>query len=249
MSGPTIFWDFDGTLAHRPGRWGGAMMEALDLEAPGHGTVRGDLRGRLETGFPWHEPDVPHPELRDPDAWWARLMPVLRTAFAGVDHGGADLDRLCATTRARYVDPSSYHLFDDTLPVLTALRDRGWRHVVLSNHVPELHAIVDGVGLRDLLDDVISSADTGFEKPHAEAYAIARRAAGHPERRWMVGDNPIADVRGAEANGLPAILVRNRAEGVLRQAADLHEAMRWIDAAMAASADSRSVEGDVEDGG
>jgi len=229
MSRPTIFWDFDETLARRPGRWGAALLEALDAHVPGHGVTRDDIRPHLRTGFPWHTPDEPHPETTDPDAWWERLNAVLSDAFVRVGHG-ASAGALCAAARARYVDARSYGLFDDTLPVLERLRDAGWRHVVLSNHVPELPDIVAGVGLGGLVEHVVTSARTGYEKPHAEAYAIARRVAGDPERCWMIGDNPEADVRGAESAGIPAILVRNDAPGIPRRSPDLHGVLRWLDA-------------------
>jgi hypothetical protein len=29
-------WDFDGTLAHRPGMWSGCLLETLDEHQPGH---------------------------------------------------------------------------------------------------------------------------------------------------------------------------------------------------------------------
>jgi ribonucleotide monophosphatase NagD (HAD superfamily) len=38
---------------------------------------------------------------------------------------------------------------------------------------------------------------------------------------WMVGDNPKADVRGAEAVGLPAILVRGPKRGARHHCEDL----------------------------
>ena len=44
----------------------------------------------------------------------------------------------------------------------------------------------------------------------------------------MIGDNPIADVRGAEAAGIPAILVRANHPDVERQANDLHAALRFL---------------------
>lgn len=31
-----LLWDFDGTLAERPGMWSGALLEVLDAEQPGH---------------------------------------------------------------------------------------------------------------------------------------------------------------------------------------------------------------------
>lgn len=82
---------------------------------------------------------------------------------------------------------------------------------MLSNHVPELDAIVAQLGLAPLLDAVVNSAVTGYEKPQPDAFAIARRAAGDPSEIWMVGDNPKADVEGARAAGIPAILVRSEA--------------------------------------
>ena len=38
----------------------------------------------------------------------------------------------------------------------------------------------------------------------------------------MVGDNPVADVAGAEAVGIPAILVRSKAKQGIRQADGLN---------------------------
>jgi putative hydrolase of the HAD superfamily len=89
--------------------------------------------------------------------------------------------------------------------------------VILSNHVPELEAIISGLGIRDRFAAVITSALIGYEKPHPEAFRIALAKAGHPETVWMVGDNPRADVAGAEAAGIPAILVRH--EGKARHRA------------------------------
>lgn len=63
------------------------------------------------------------------------------------------------------------------------------------------------LGLGNHVDAVFSSAVVGWEKPHAEFFQRAVEAMGRPVRKWMIGDNPIADVRGAEAVGIPAILV------------------------------------------
>jgi putative hydrolase of the HAD superfamily len=228
MSGRTILWGFDGTLATRPGRWSGALLDALDEHAPGHGLTRTDITPHLQTGFPWHTPEVAHPELCEPEMWWDRLNVVLRGAFEAVGCDPSTSAALAATARTRYVDPASYEVYDDVRPVLERLRNGGWRHVVLSNHVPELEGMVEGVGIRDLFDHVITSARIGFDKPHVEAYAHARRLAGDPDVVWMIGDNPKADVRGAEAVGIPAILVRREDASVARQADDLHGALRWL---------------------
>jgi putative hydrolase of the HAD superfamily len=209
MSNGVVMWDFDGTLAIRPGLWSTCMLEVLDEHTPGHGTSRDQLRAALRDGFPWHRADEPHPDLCEPDAWWASLEPLLGRAFslAGVDAG--EHASLARVFRTRFVDGTvGWEVFADTLPALRATADAGWRNVILSNHVPELAALVDALGLSDLVEDVFSSALIGYDKPHPEAFRHALRMCGDPQRRWMVGDNPVADVAGAEALGIPAVLVR-----------------------------------------
>ena len=72
----------------------------------------------------------------------------------------------------------------------------------------ELAGLVDALGLSALVEDVFSSALIGYDKPHPELFRHALRACDDPARRWMVGDNPEADVRGAQAVGIPAVLIR-----------------------------------------
>jgi putative hydrolase of the HAD superfamily len=224
--GKVVFWDFDGTLAWRRDLWRGALVETLDRNEPGHGVDADAFRLLLRDRFPWHEPQRPHPELSAPGAWWARVEPILAAAFEAVGFAPARAAELAVLAHGRYVDPSGYELFEDTRPTLERLAASGWRHIVLSNHVPELPEIVAGVGLGDLVERVLTSAATGYEKPHPLAFDLAERAAGRPERRFMVGDNPLADIRGAEEAGIPAILVRSPPGGgrSLASAASLIEA-------------------------
>ena len=91
----------------------------------------------------------------------------------------------------------------------------------MSNHVPELQDIVEGLRLAELIDESLSSAVTGYEKPNPKAFALGREAAGDPDEIWMVGDNPHADVLGAESVGIPAILVRSDDESLARRCHDL----------------------------
>ena len=202
-----IFWDFDGTLAYRPGRWGSALLHAAQDLAPDLGVTIDDLRPLLHNGFPWHTPEVAHPELSEREAWWDALEPVLARAFRGVGAPEELVRPMAAGARLRYTDPTSYFLYDDTLAALDRLSAAGWEHGILSNHVPELSEIIAGVGLGNRFQWIVNSAETGFEKPHPEAYAVARAAAGEPREVLMIGDNPRADVVGAERAGIPAWLV------------------------------------------
>jgi FMN phosphatase YigB (HAD superfamily) len=67
-------------------------------------------------------------------------------------------------------------------------------------------------GLADAIDGVVTSHDVGWRKPHRAMFDRALElAAVGPNEAFMVGDNPIADVRGAQAVGLRAILRRTAA--------------------------------------
>jgi len=217
-----ILWDFDGTLAYRDGMWSGCLLEALREHIPDAGFTLDDIRPRLKDGFPWHEPDTPHPELSTPEAWWQVVEGLLHRACVGLGLSDADARRYAHETHHRYLDVAGFQLYDDTLPVLETLRAEGWSHVILSNHVPELRDLVEGLRLAHLVDDVVTSAVSGYEKPHPRAFELGRDAAGRPDEIWMVGDNVVADVHGAEAVGIPAILVRSHDERITRRSEELH---------------------------
>ena len=229
MSDRLILWDFDGTLAHRTGMWRGAMIEALDEHVPGHGIGAEQLRPFLRDGFPWDRHEVAHPELADPEAWWGPIQAMMAAAYEAVGIGAGPARVVAGHARARFVDPTrAWALFDDVIPVLTALREAGWRHVILSNHVPELPQIAAGLGVAGLVEAIHTSAATGYEKPHPRAFEIALEAAGHPSTVWMVGDNPDADAGGAQLLGIPAIIVRTPDPPRGRAARDLRAAAAII---------------------
>jgi putative hydrolase of the HAD superfamily len=210
-----LVWDFDGTLAHRRGETGWSLLlaETLDAEEPGHGHSPDTFRPYLRDGFPWHRPDVPHLELcGDAEAWWNGVLPLLARAYEAAGYPPARALELAGVARRLYVDPAGWSLFDDTLPTLERLAEKGWMHAILSNHVPELAGIVARLGLAHLMAGFSCSANTGYEKPHPLAYASVldrlRLIERGPTEVWMIGDNVVADVLGAEAVGIPAVLVR-----------------------------------------
>lgn len=201
-----VLWDFDGTLAERPGRWGGCLADISARLFPEVPLDRRQLRAALSRGFPWHDPMTPHPHLNEPDLWWAALHATLERAClaAGLDN----IQSKAVTREARhcYSAPDSFLLYPDSRPALETLRAAGWRHAILSNHVPELPAIVADLGISNFIEEIFTSATTGFDKPHPEAFATALDAL-RPEQAWMIGDNPQADIAGATVVGLPATLV------------------------------------------
>lgn len=222
-----LIWDFDGTLGRRRGAWTGALVDVLERQ--GIFCDRDRLRPWIQSGFPWHMPDRIRPRGESADVWWERLEPVFARAFEQAAGIPADSARRLATeVRAMYLASEHWELFDDTHDVLSALSDRGWKHFLLTNHVPELPAILSHLGIAPRLDRIFNSAETGVEKPHVAAF---QNVLAHlPEERtvWMIGDNIVADVRGAEAHGIPAILVRSRHSDARHSCNDLRELLTLL---------------------
>jgi putative hydrolase of the HAD superfamily len=230
-------WDFDGTLAHRRGEtgWSILLAETLDAEEPGHAHSAETFRPHLREGFPWHSPAVAHPELCEPDAWWASVRPVLGQAYEAAGYPPERSLELADAARRLYVDPSvGWELFPDTVPTLSRLTQAGWTHAILSNHVPELRQIVTALGLDERVELLSCSAETGYEKPHAQAYASVLDAL-HPAEAWMIGDNVVADVLGAEELGIPAVLVRRPDSRAARYADSLADVPGFLEERAAAA--------------
>jgi putative hydrolase of the HAD superfamily len=159
------------------------------------------------------------------------LEPVFSRAYQGVGFNNEAACELAGRVREHMVKPDRFILYDDAIPVLAALKDKGWRHLILSNHMPELPDIVNALGLSPYIDGCLTSAVTGYEKPNPEAFRLALLAAGNPGIVWMVGDNIMSDVKGAEAVGIPAILVHTHVtEEEKHYAENLTDVIKMIEA-------------------
>jgi putative hydrolase of the HAD superfamily len=232
-----LLWDFDGTLARRPGMWRGCLLEVLDAHEPGHGVSEQAIRDALRDGFPWHRPEQPHQHLNDPTEWWSEVEALMARSYQSAGIEPARSRQLAREAHLLYVDHRrGWQLYEDAVAVLRGLRAEGWRSVILSNHVPELADLVAALGLGDFVEDVITSAAIGYEKPHPQAFATARAIAGDADEVWMVGDNPVTDIAGAEAVGIPAIRVHGE-PGSGRWSRDLQGVRLYLAAPASASDD------------
>jgi HAD superfamily hydrolase (TIGR01509 family) len=91
---------------------------------------------------------------------------------------------------------------------LARLRALGLRLVVVSNSDGSVERSLAALGLRDPFHAVLDSAIVGHEKPDPRIFERALAAAGTaPERAAHVGDLVCADVVGARAAGVHAVLL------------------------------------------
>jgi putative hydrolase of the HAD superfamily len=90
----------------------------------------------------------------------------------------------------------------------TSVRARGMKVAVVSNWDHHLRPLLTELGVSTWIDLLVVSAEEGLEKPDA---AIFQRACARlevaPARAVHVGDDPQADIEGAQAAGCTALLI------------------------------------------
>jgi putative hydrolase of the HAD superfamily len=101
-----------------------------------------------------------------------------------------------------------FFAYPDVPPALRALREAAVRIVVVSNWDASLHERLLETGLAALVDGALASAEVGAAKPERAIFDAALALTGTaPHETWHVGDSPEADVAGARAAGLHAVLI------------------------------------------
>jgi putative hydrolase of the HAD superfamily len=136
----------------------------------------------------------------------AGLEPVASAGDAALDRAASEL---CSRLR---VPGASHRLWRWVLPgvpeALEALNALGLRLLVVSNSDGTVERGLAEVGLRSHFTAVIDSSVVGFEKPDPRIFEHALGRAGVSGRRALhVGDLYHADVTGARAAGVNAVLL------------------------------------------
>jgi len=127
--------------------------------------------------------------------------------------GDPSLDRAASELALRLRAPGAANrLWRWVLPgvpeALESLRDQGLRLLVVSNSDGTVERGLAEVGLRGYFTAVVDSAIVGFEKPDPRIFEHALERAGVSGRRALhVGDLYHADVTGARAAGVNAVLL------------------------------------------
>lgn len=122
---------------------------------------------------------------------------------------GAALDECSMDIYREWAACHHFSLYDDVLPALRALRERGLRLGLISNTHRSLEAFQSHFELDELIGGAISSREHGFNKPHPSIFRSALRLLGvAPGEALMVGDSYGHDVEGAHAVGMHAVWLR-----------------------------------------
>lgn len=106
--------------------------------------------------------------------------------------------------------------FPGALSALERLRESGIQLALLTNGSTEKQwGKIREFGLARYFDHIQVEGDVGFGKPDAQAFRHALSAlAVRPQETWMVGDNLLADIAGAQKVGIHAIWIDAHGNGL-----------------------------------
>jgi putative hydrolase of the HAD superfamily len=145
---------------------------------------------------------LPHDHRHDDEVWIAFTERIV--VGMGGDPGTA---RACAEAMTlAWEDAENFLLYEDAVPTLARLRERGLKLGLVTNSGRDLEAFVVHHGLD--VDAGVVSREHGFSKPSASIFAaILELLDVEPAAAAMVGDSPRDDIEGARAVGMRGILV------------------------------------------
>jgi HAD superfamily hydrolase (TIGR01549 family) len=105
-------------------------------------------------------------------------------------------------------------LYPDAEPLLRKLSDDGFTLALVSNAPADTANVVEALGLRRYLRNVVISGIAGYSKPHPEIFRIAMKESGlEPGETLHVGDLYESDVVGARNAGIEGILIDREGTG------------------------------------
>jgi putative hydrolase of the HAD superfamily len=117
-------------------------------------------------------------------------------------------DVLALALLDRFSSASSYILFDDVVPALRELQDRGYRLGLISNFEQWLEERLIELEVGHLFDTSVISGFVQIEKPDPAIYELAIERAGISAGRTVhVGDSMSMDVEPATEVGMHAVLL------------------------------------------
>ena len=129
-----------------------------------------------------------------------------------IEHMGGRGAGVTAAAKRIYEQWAANHhfeMYEDVADVLAGLVQQGFKVGAISNSHRSLDAFTAHFRLSHVITTAVSSAQHGYLKPHPSIFRTALDRAGvSAGESLMVGDSVRADIDGARAVGMRAILIR-----------------------------------------
>jgi putative hydrolase of the HAD superfamily len=143
-----------------------------------------------------------HPELDHDEEIWVLFTQRIIEGMGGV----GDTYRAAVEMENAWSNAQHFELYEDALPTLDALRERGLKLGLLSNSARDMAEFA--AHHRITVDAALSSRAHGKTKPHEAIFRAMLALLEVPaEEAMMVGDTVDDDIEGARAVGMRAVLV------------------------------------------
>jgi putative hydrolase of the HAD superfamily len=195
-----VLFDLGNTLAayYRPVQFGPILTQSI------HGVLAELQRKGIES--PSFDTALAAAQNQNREAGDFRFVPMQRRLARIFDLGGRIDEALLNDLCSRFLDPifAVGKIYDDTIPVLTALRDQGYVTAVISNapwgSPPRLW--------HSKLAEIVMCGDVGWRKPAPQIFHHAVERLGlRCEDCVFVGDELQWDVEGSAAVGMRPVLI------------------------------------------
>lgn len=202
-----LFFDFDMTLGYRISMWRDTVKELLaesDIIADELECVDFLRDGK----YPWARSELSHTEFFKGLEWWEFVQKYIKESLCK-KYSREIAEKVAKAFPERYCDIKYWRVFEDTVPALKRLKEKGYRLFILSNHVPEARQIIKKLELDSYFDKMIFSSEYEYEKPNKKIFEYALKVCkAKADNSVMIGDNYEADISGAQKVGMKGILVR-----------------------------------------
>ncbi|MEH2062913.1 MAG: HAD family hydrolase [Nostoc sp.] len=203
-----LFWDFEHTLGYRDGMWSETLHSILKRHGI-HNIDLEDIRPLLKNGFPWHSSEIPHSLLFNEKTWWEYMNEYFAEIYEKVGINKTQAIKYASQVQNEYKNLEKWHLYDDVIPTLQDAIKNNYKNIILSNHIPELHEIIDQLNIIEYFEEIYTSGKIGHEKPSLKFYAhVINDLKIEKTECVMIGDSYNADIAGALRADIQAILVR-----------------------------------------
>jgi len=210
-----VLFDFGGTLMYGQKNWVPIMAKADDMLAA-HLRANGldvhphtfsvEFRRNLDIYF----------KQREKDLMETTYTFVLRELLQDKGYDSVSNDIIQDALRALFkVTQENWKLEEDAIPTLEELKEKGYSLGIVSNagDDQDVQQLAKNFGITEYFDFILTSAACSYRKPHPRIYEIALSNWYYlPQEAVMVGDNLIADVRGAQQADLYGIWINRRAD-------------------------------------
>jgi len=167
-----------------------------------------------------------------PEELGRRWRALNRSIFRAVGVEG-DADALSEEMERRFDSGAYTRTYEDSLPTIARLRQQGFRLGVISNGTPGVARNLGIAGITERMDFVLVSALVGWEKPAPEIFAMGLEAVGlQPAEVVFVGDHYEADIKGARAVGMQAVMIDREGRSTVDDCPivrNLTEFCEWLD--------------------